>query len=328
MSPEGDSPQSDVIAEHDEGRKPKSGTIALVLGIVAPGLGHLYSARPSQAFVALGVYLALLLPGAIVLPMVLSLSLTLVILSHAFSIMLLLAVPVSGAIVARRTPRTVRTRWNRVWVYAAFLIVAGLLMSGSLELIRMSSPLRRFGIPTQAMIPTLLVGDVAVADMRSSATERLSRGDVVVFESPDRAEVLYAKRIIGLPGETLEIRNRQVLIDGRALDEPYKVHETDLNAEQWGRIREGYSVVYGADETGQDARGQRRLLGGMFDFGPYRVPAGHYFLMGDNRDNSKDSRAFGPVSGESIQGEMTRINWSAREAFWDIRWHRLGKRIE
>ncbi|MBI3449217.1 MAG: signal peptidase I [Acidobacteria bacterium] len=176
-------------------------------------------------------------------------------------------------------------------------------------------------IPTGSMIPTLLIGDYIVVNKfiyapRATSIEKtllpvrdVQRGDIIVFKYPEEPEKDYIKRIIGLPGEVLEIRDKTVFIDGRPLDEPYKVHETALSQDEWNRVKEGDSP--GRSAAGAPPRGfQRFRTDEHFNFGPFMVPEGSYFAMGDNRDNSKDSRSWGAVPRDNIKGRAFVIFWS------------------
>ncbi len=118
----------------------------------------------------------------------------------------------------------------------------------------------------------------------------IRRGDVVVFKFPEDPRRDFIKRVIGLPGETVEIRDKRVLVDGRLLDEPYAFHSDDR---VW------------PDRAGVPERGRRR------DHLAERVvPAGSYFVMGDNRDDSNDSRFWGPIPGSNVVGRAMFVYWS------------------
>lgn len=177
-------------------------------------------------------------------------------------------------------------------------------------------------IPTGSMIPTLLIGDYIVVNKfiyapTTTALERaflpvrdIQRGDIVVFKFPVEPEKDYIKRIIGLPGDIIEVRNKTVYVNGEPLREPYKVHETEQSQDQWRRITEGESPAVLSAATPP-----RRMLSHFrgdehFNFGPFLVPEDSYFAMGDNRDNSKDSRAWGTVPRENIKGRAFVIFWS------------------
>jgi signal peptidase I len=157
-----------------------------------------------------------------------------------------------------------------------------------------------FKIPTGSMEENLLIGDhLLVNKFVSGPTlgpfERFflpvrdpRRTDVVVFKYPEEPERDFIKRVIGLPGETVEVRERRVYINGQPLDEPY-VHFLEPAG---GEAQEFTSV---------DVR-QR--------YGPVTVPEGHYFVMGDNRDNSQDSRYWGFLPRGYIKGKALVVYWS------------------
>jgi signal peptidase I len=159
-----------------------------------------------------------------------------------------------------------------------------------------------FKIPTTSMEPNLLVGDHLfvnrlVYSPSSSALEGLllgkrevGRGDVVVFRFPGNPEKDYVKRVVGLPGETVEVRDKTVLIDGQPLDESRYAHFLDADSES-GELAEG---------LGRD----------RVPYGPSRVPEGRLFVLGDNRDNSSDSRSWGMLPRELVKGRALFVYWS------------------
>ena len=124
----------------------------------------------------------------------------------------------------------------------------------------------------------LLSGVLPIRDVR--------RGDVIVFRYPEDPDEDYVKRVIGLPGETVDIRNKQVFIDGRPLDEPYVVHIDP-------RVLHVNNAFASRDQ-----------------FGPFTVPRDQYFAMGDNRENSQDSRYWGTVPRSMIKGRAFMVYWS------------------
>jgi signal peptidase I len=156
-----------------------------------------------------------------------------------------------------------------------------------------------FKIPTGSMENNLLIGDHLLVNKfvfgpAASGLEHavlpvreIRRGDVVVFKYPDEPARDFIKRVIGLPGETLELRNKKVYINGQPLDEPY-VHFLE-------------PVSDGQEVTSFDVRER---------YGPVQVPPGQYFVMGDNRDNSQDSRYWGFLPGHYIKGRALMIYWS------------------
>jgi signal peptidase I len=157
-----------------------------------------------------------------------------------------------------------------------------------------------FKIPTGSMENNLLIGDhllvnkfmfgpTPLAIGRAVLPVRpIRRGDIVVFKYPDEPERDFIKRVIGLPGETIELRNKKVHVNGQPLDEPY-VHFLTAPSNDYQEV------------TSFDVRER---------FGPVTVPADHYFVMGDNRDNSQDSRYWGFLPRGHVKGKALLIYWS------------------
>jgi len=143
-----------------------------------------------------------------------------------------------------------------------------------------------YRIPSPSMEDTLLVGDRVLVDRISWRFSEPARGDIVVFHSPVPGPVLI-KRIVGMPGDTLSLRDGAVYVNGRRLDEPY-VRRVD-----------GRPALTEPFDTGLPWSLQQ----------PYRVPAGSYFLMGDNRTDSKDGRDFGPVARDQLVGRAFARYW-------------------
>jgi signal peptidase I len=155
-----------------------------------------------------------------------------------------------------------------------------------------------FKIPTGSMKPNLLVGDHLLVNKfifapTAFGLERallpmrpIERGDIVVFKYPEEPERDFIKRVIGLPGDTLELQNQTILINGQPLNEPYAHYLFPPAAE------------------GQLEGDLRRK------YGPVTVPDGHYFMMGDNRDDSQDSRFWGFLPQSYVKGRALFIYWS------------------
>ena len=159
-----------------------------------------------------------------------------------------------------------------------------------------------FKIPTGSMEENLLIGDHLLVnkfvlgptmwdiERGLAPIGGISRGDVVVFKYPIEPERDFIKRVIGLPGETIEVRDRKVLVNGSPLDEPYA---------HYLAVRSSPSEFN--EVTSFDVRDR---------YGPVTVPPNHYFVMGDNRDNSQDSRYWGFLPRENVKGKALIIYWS------------------
>ncbi|GAW92830.1 signal peptidase I [Calderihabitans maritimus] len=131
-----------------------------------------------------------------------------------------------------------------------------------------------FYIPSSSMEPTLRPGDRILVNKFIYHFQKPRRGDVIVFRFPLDPQRDFIKRIIAFGGETLEVKNNQVFIDGRKLEEPYLPPD----------IRFG-------------------------NYGPVTIPEGYYFVMGDNRSHSQDSRFWGPLNRKYIIGKAVLIFW-------------------
>jgi len=159
-----------------------------------------------------------------------------------------------------------------------------------------------FKIPTGSMEPNLLVGDHLLvnkfvfaptaypAERALLPMREIRRGDIVVFKFPEDPERDFIKRVIGLPGDTVELRSREVFINGQKSAEPYAHYL--------------FPVGEGQESTSFDVRER---------YGPVTVPGGHYFMMGDNRDNSQDSRYWGFLPADYVKGRALMIYWSFEE---------------
>jgi signal peptidase I len=176
-----------------------------------------------------------------------------------------------------------------------------------------------FKIPTGSMEPNLLVGDHLIVNKMIFAPamtglERailpgrdIARGDVVVFKFPEEPERDFIKRVIGLPGDRLEVRKKLVYINGEPIDEPYAQRTGPPRPLTEADLRENY--------------------------GPVTVPSDQYFMMGDHRDNSEDSRFWGFLPKSYVKGQALFIYFSFEEAgsltglLGDIRWGRLLDRV-
>ncbi len=181
-----------------------------------------------------------------------------------------------------------------------------------------------FRIPSGSMMPTLLKGDfifvqkyayglrLPVTETKILETGSPERGDVVVFRLPSDPGINYIKRVIGLPGDTVEYREHRLTING----EPVALESAENAAEP------RFTETLGEREHDILIQNPRYTIAD----GTYEVPEGHYFVMGDNRDNSKDSRFIGSIPETHLVGEAVRI-WLHLDG-WSPRWDRVGNRID
>jgi signal peptidase I len=167
-----------------------------------------------------------------------------------------------------------------------------------------------YKIPSGSMKPTLLIGDhilvskfnygIKLPFIRSTLIPVGSpkRGDIVVFIYPEDRSKDFIKRLVGLPGDTVEVRDKQIILNGQPWKENYGVHSDSL-------------VIPGAVQPRDN-------------FGPVKVPEGKLFVMGDNRDESYDSRFWGFVDMKDVLGKALIIYWSWNQEEYGVRWGRIG----
>jgi signal peptidase I len=205
-----------------------------------------------------------------------------------------------------------RSIWRE---YAEALIIAAIFLRFTNTFV-----IQTFYIPSGSMENTLLVGDHLFVNRFIYGSTRgweegplpfrdVRRGDIVVFRSPENPTLDVVKRCIGLPGDTIDLVNKQLYVNDKAVDDAsYAIHRDPLVFED----RPFYSNP------------QQRLRD---NFGPTVVPEGHYFCMGDNRDNSYDSRFWGPLPAHLVKGRALFIYWSYGGGTSDGQWRGYGSKV-
>jgi signal peptidase I len=195
------------------------------------------------------------------------------------------------------TPHGGRTKALRSWRERADPILAAVVFA----LFARTFLFQAFAVPTRSMEKTVLTGDRLLVNKflyapRGGPLARLlpgravRRGDIVIFRYPEDPRRDFIKRVVGLPGETIAIRDRRVFANGQPLEEPWAFHSDD-------RIW--------ADDPAIPADRRRRD-----QLAPSVVPDGSYFVLGDNRDDSSDSREWGPVPEGHLKGRAMFVYWS------------------
>ncbi|NVN90512.1 MAG: signal peptidase I [Desulfuromonadales bacterium] len=174
--------------------------------------------------------------------------------------------------------------------------------------------IQSFKIPSGSMEDTLVIGDcllvnkfvygirVPFSELRLPKLREPRRGDVIVFKYPEDRSKDFIKRLIGVPGDEIMVRDKHVYVNGTLYQNPHQVHKDQRILSQELTLRD--------------------------NFGPVRVPANAYFVMGDNRDNSYDSRFWGFVGTADVVGLAFIKYWSWDQDEWRVRWQRIGKLID
>ena len=257
-------------------------------------------------------------------------------------------------------PKTVWREYFESAIYTAVMFVFFITFIG-----------RTVGVPTGSMQNTIYIGDHFLINKFVFAPgshpfflpqRDIRRGDIIVFKYPgdrdnpgrDQASGVTAytdyfiKRVIGLPGETIEIRGAEVLINNQVLPEHRIIAEPGINGKAPLTILENppresgetYSVYYSPSTLAAGPQ-RRERPPEIFHYGvdkPYAIPSNHYFVMGDNRDDSADGRAWGPVAADLVIGRALFVFWSKDESkpsnnfltdfFVRTRWWRTGTMIK
>jgi signal peptidase I len=255
--------------------------VAFLLSLVWPGLGQVYNGRPVRCLVFLAASLTMNLILGLVGMFYTFWGLTVTVLAE---LGWHIAVATDAALLSRKS-REMRLGWyNRWYWYVGFVLVFAVVPNCFPDLTYHVMGVRTFRTPSANMEPTLKVGDCFMVRLHPYKHEKPQRGDIVVFPYPEDRSTRFVKRLIGLGGEKFEIRNKQVFIDGKPIEEPYKQH--------------GDPKVLPRDVTLRD------------DFGPITIPEGSAFVMGDNRDFSHDSRFFGEVPVADLEAKALYIYWA------------------
>lgn len=281
--------------------------IAGLLSFLLPGLGQLYNGQAKRGALVYSLSLVVQIFSLIVLieaqfaPFNVVLPFLVIFLARNI-------IPaVDAAIEANRSQGTYQAKaYNKWYVYILILIISLVIEPGA---IITNASLGAVRVPTVGMENTVMGGDRLIVNkiayyihspfgtgnLIKIGTPR--RGEVVTFIAPDDRKLMYIKRVIGLPGDKVEIKQRKVYVNGEQLFEPYIKFDTD------------------APDPYSDK------------FGPIIVPPAHFFMLGDNRNNSADSRVWGTVPQEDIFSQAKKIYWSSDPQSGSVRWERFGQAI-
>jgi signal peptidase I len=278
--------------------KRRRACLAGIANLAAP-LGHVYVGKPLR-----GVVVAFAMTIVSVFALLISLRplgrITIVLMVLILLIGYVVPI-VDAAILARREGKDYILKWYNRWYM--YLLVFGIvvLLGNTIQPMLRGHLVEAYKLPSGAMTPTLLVGDHILADKTVYNFHSPQRFDVVVFEFPEDPQKIFVFRVIGLPGETIEMRHRKVFINGTELSEPH-AYFSESNNDDNGSTQES--------------------------FGPLVVPGRQYFVLGDNRNRSYDSRFWGAVDRDKIYGLVRLVYFS-----WDyentiVRWNRIGNLVD
>jgi len=285
---------------------PLRAAFAAALSLLCPGWGHVYAGHTARGVLGLAAVALIALPACAVAGASLGGA-------AAGTVGLCGAWLMGGAIpldaarraFSQRPPNDVAA----VAVVTCFLFAGFGVLGSELSWIgeRFVSV---YKTPTTSMLPTLLPGDVFLVDVRERGHPE--PGEVVIFRPPEAGRPSYAKRVVAAAGSVVSLEAGRLVVDGVP-------HEVAGAGATEGRHLEALG----------DARYRVRVDRGRAprDFGPVQVPDGHVFVLGDNRGESVDSRHFGPIALDEIQGRALRVLWSRAPGRETPRWRRLGLRL-
>jgi len=301
-------------------RKPLT---AVVLSLIMPGLGHVYCGR-----IVKGIILAFL--SSIFIPVIfgtlsvshLSVRIVVVITTLFASLAVYLIAIIDSWYTAKHTTASYILKDYNKWYVYVLLVLMSTGSSTQIALNVRSSYLEAFRVPSNSNYPTIIPGDRFLANKLAYKNSDPRRGDVVVFINPEERRIKYVKRVVGIGGDTVEIKDNEIYINGRKLELRQLPDSTldKIRIEVHGKLLKG--DVY--EETNGDAKYKIFLAEPSHDqaspdFAKMTVPAHHCFVLGDNRNLSRDSRHFGPILLATVKGRADYLYFPAKD------WSRFGK---
>ena len=290
------------------GREP---WLAVVLSLFSPGLGQIYCGEIVRGLV---LFLASLLFAPLVVLTALLPPATPVLVALLLAALTVLGAYLYAVVAAYRAARKLREHfepreYNRLLVYVLFLLVGVLYPVGGAWYL--PHVFEAFYLPTQSMVPTFLEGDHVLADKLAYRKAMPKRGDVVIFRVPQQPGRTWIKRVIGLPGDTVEVKDNEVFLNGKRLNRD-RVPASSMS--ETAGVAEG-------DVFAESNAGSRYLIligkGKAPDYAKTTVPEGRFFVLGDHRHRSLDSRdaELGFVPLANILGNVPYIYYPAGS--WD-----------
>jgi len=284
-----------------------------LLSILVLGLGHVYNGRAKRGILLYSILWLLGLPGVILLvvlptPFNLAVFIIVALIVLAFS----LYVIIDSIKTARDIGDDYKLKaYNKWYIYVAVILIIWLVPPARIVRAMVVQALKN---PSGSMFPTLQIGDHFLLDKLSYGIrnpiwqgyliryDKPERGNMVVFVYPADRSKDFLKRVIGVEGDRVEIRNKKVFINGEPIEDPHASFQDTSPGPGGVHLRDNY--------------------------GPRSVPKGHIFVLGDNRDRSYDSRFWGFVPLRDVKGKAFVIYWSWDRDKGSVRWSRIGMEIK
>lgn len=275
-----------------------------MLSLLTIGLGHVYAGAARKGillfFIPQFIFFCALVSLLLLVPNTFGITASMAVVAVYFGFYLYCVVDAVRIANRGRSDYALKN-YNRWYIYILCWILASFVLQPALSGTTKATLLQAYRMPSGSMTPGLEIGDYFLVKKKWLVGSSIDRGDIVVFPYPEDPGKKFTKRVVGLGGESMEIRDKQVFIDGVPLEEPYKVHV--------------------------DTTIMPREFNPRDNLAPTLIPEDALFLMGDNRDESNDSRFFGFVKKAAVEGKVYLIYWSWDMHKFGVRWDRIGKRL-
>lgn len=292
-----------ILKQMDENGKvsPRRRLTALLLSI-CPGLGQQYAGHLVRGIV---LYISIIILSWLTAAVFMFVEGRISIILFAVPVIAFVLVGIDAYLLAGRQPDDYKLRWfNRWWIYPSVFLLLLVTVNPLMDIIVGKSITRAHLAHTDSMVPTVLNNDVLLVNKLAYRISAPQRGDIVLIDFNIKRDPGITKmamddqlvrRIIAIPGDKVEIKGDDVIVNGKKMDEPYVSH----------------------------AEGNRPLYIES-SFGPATVPPDAYFILGDNRNFSIDSRILGFIDKKALGGKITKVLWSWNLDEKKIKWDRAG----
>lgn len=286
--------------------------IAVFLSLLMPGIGQIYCGSIVEGLVLMcivTVFSTFWIFGMIVERVREKTPMAVFVMPWVFVLMATVVAAIDAYRRARRTRYDYTLKdYNRWDVYLVLLWICGAGTFGFTAIVKMNL-FEAFIVPVNSMAPTIMADDRVLANKTTYNHENPEYGDIVIFKNPDNRKINYIKRVVALAGDTVQVKDGQLLINGNILKRELAgtqtlhvgkhVVEGEIYWESNGNSR--YQIFVSKQEIENQTQQK--------NFGPVTVPQYHCFVMGDNRNHSEDSRNFGSLSYGALKGRPTQIYW-------------------
>jgi signal peptidase I len=272
--------------------------LAAILSLLFPGVGQIYNGQLRKAIIF--IFISLFLPSLLYFTGLQYSFYGLVFIGIISVGFFYFYVVIDAVLVSRQVKETVLKPYNRWFIYIAFAVVSLLISEfNTSEFIGYAvRGIKAFKNPTSGMEQTMLVGDHFYVNLKAYKDKLPANGDVIVFRYPEDTTKNFIKRVMAAEGDTIEIQNKKVIVNGKAIDDTHASFQDKKIIPALEQPRDNMKAV--------------------------KVPAGTIFVLGDNRDMSSDSRHWGFLEKKHIIGKVLYVYWSWDKKAGEIRWDRIG----